>query len=791
MTIKKISCTQFAGIRDFEINLAGGVNVIYGKNESGKSTIVNLLSRTLFQRARIDGRSDKEFTDNFFPGARKGGIRCGDFADGCVLFETEKGTYTLTKEWGKDPRCVLSTPDGIIKDPDDIDSTLRSILGYGEGVYKDILLTTQKSAADTLQSVLDEAKKTDSKQEIAYAVTRAFAESDGIPVDSIGKAIAEKIDEIAGKHWDLERAAPAPKAGRWTNGLGNILKAYYDWTDAQFVLQTINELEAESDRTVAEYSKIDEEVQNAQHKYQDFAKFVNMLTLLKERREKLTRLEADLAKFNEALEQWPALEFQTLKARDLLAEKENREILDKYEYALKINEELKKLIAFQKNLKRPEEKEIKEIRNSQKTCALLENNLCGMNVSAAIKLYGDNSIEIESLLSGKKLDLNPSTPIKEAVKITVPGVMEMQLTPADVDVDFVESQIRNQREIIGNIFKKYGVESVEELEDMQKQFDDIQRKTDALREKLAFASGEGGFEKLKTSAENLPENIRKAQDISAEITTICGETEISRFIVANETIKERYTKEYGDFSALKDKAQKTCGLINETKALLENNENIPEEYIKISDPQQYINALQINLKNKQELREKALAAKSECAGRLKSYKENIEGDPFSNAEKAKEEFIEQKTLLNHWIRIYEAFKERKKTLSASPMRDLAESFTEYLSIISGGKNSSEFPEKDKLKMEIYSGNRIIDYAKMSEGTKETVALAFRLAVLDHLFPEGKGIIVFDDPFTDMDDERANKACMLVKKCAERHQVIFLTCRQKFVELLNEIPVSIG
>ena len=38
MKITNISCTQFAGVRDRSVALTDGINVIYGKNESGKST---------------------------------------------------------------------------------------------------------------------------------------------------------------------------------------------------------------------------------------------------------------------------------------------------------------------------------------------------------------------------------------------------------------------------------------------------------------------------------------------------------------------------------------------------------------------------------------------------------------------------------------------------------------------------------------------------------------------------------------------------------------------------------
>lgn len=118
------------------------------------------------------------------------------------------------------------------------------------------------------------------------------------------------------------------------------------------------------------------------------------------------------------------------------------------------------------------------------------------------------------------------------------------------------------------------------------------------------------------------------------------------------------------------------------------------------------------------------------------------------------------------------------------MLDLEESFAGYLKRISDGSVLSEFPEADKLNMDIYSKNRLLDYGKLSEGTKETIALAFRLAVLDHLFPEGGGVIVFDDPFTDMDAERTEQSCRLIRECAARHQVIFLTCREEYLERIG-------
>ena len=44
--------------------------------------------------------------------------------------------------------------------------------------------------------------------------------------------------------------------------------------------------------------------------------------------------------------------------------------------------------------------------------------------------------------------------------------------------------------------------------------------------------------------------------------------------------------------------------------------------------------------------------------------------------------------------------------------------------------------------------------------------------------------MFDDPFTDMDDERAARSCALIREFASRHQVIFLTCREEYLSALG-------
>lgn len=242
-----------------------------------------------------------------------------------------------------------------------------------------------------------------------------------------------------------------------------------------------------------------------------------------------------------------------------------------------------------------------------------------------------------------------------------------------------------------------------------------------------------------------------------------------------------------DYGSKDDLHTKISGLnkdLENTKDDLQAIDDISAEYTKITDVEQYRRTLEKTLEDKQQKRDDALLAHNTAGNNLESYKESVAENPEEKVEQKKREFESQKALLAHWLHIKEVFLAQKAKLNANPMHDIAESFARYLGVISGGRVLSEFPNANKLEMQVYSENRLLDFGKLSEGTKDTVSLAFRLAVLDYLFPNGGGVIVLDDPFADMDVERTAKACALVKECAKRHQVIFLTCREDYCDMLG-------
>ena len=790
MKIKKVSTEQFAGIRDKEVTFNDGINVVYGKNESGKSTLVNLISRTLFQDAKTDKRRDKEFLSRYFPTEIKGSSAKNNYIQGKVVFEAEDGEYIVTKEWGDDPVCKLSSPLGMIKNQSEINSELKKALSYGEGIYSEMLFSSQHNTDISLQNILDSSENTDAKKEITEIVTKAFSESDGISAENIEKAIDKKIDELEGKHWDRENESPVRRATRWSGGIGEVHKAYHDYLDAKEIIDKISEFENSVSEAEAKFKAAKNAKNEAEEKYSKFIDFANFLSTRGERRKNLERLEADLQKFNADAKRWPEAVKNLEKAEALAKEEHGREILNKYEEAKPVFETVSALKEKLGEMRCPSEKDISDAKQANNKIEALKNKLCGINLSAAVQMFGGNSLEIKSLVTGENLyNGEDNIVIKEAVSFKVPGVLEMQLAPANINFEETEQAILQNKASLNGILIKYGVSDIAALEDLAKIYAKTEEEIRIGEMKINRITGFVPFKNLESEALLIDSDFRAMEEIEDDINEICGDKDLGDFIAGSKVVISSFKDNYETPENLSEKTEICKKEIFAYKESEKEAENIPEEYLGISDPQAYLKALKDAIDMAGDSCDAASGERTTALVNLSNYSE-LHPDPKAALERAERIFNEKNALLKHWIHIKEVFGEVREDFRGNPMEKLSESFTNYLGIISGERISSEFPDQEKLDMEIYSGKNKLDYEKLSEGTKETVSLAFRLAVLDHLFPDGGGVIVFDDPFTDMDEERTAKSCELIKKCAEKHQVIFLTCNEDYKKMLSGKVIDI-
>ena len=121
--------------------------------------MLDLLYYLFFQNTVIDGRTDKEFKEKYFP--KSTGNYQADTIVGTVKFYTEEGSYKLSKEWPGKTTCKLTLPDGtMIRDNEKITKILNEVLQYGKATYDEIVFSSQKREQTILQGLLGTGSST-------------------------------------------------------------------------------------------------------------------------------------------------------------------------------------------------------------------------------------------------------------------------------------------------------------------------------------------------------------------------------------------------------------------------------------------------------------------------------------------------------------------------------------------------------------------------------------------------------------------------------------------------------
>jgi DNA repair exonuclease SbcCD ATPase subunit len=68
---------------------------------------------------------------------------------------------------------------------------------------------------------------------------------------------------------------------------------------------------------------------------------------------------------------------------------------------------------------------------------------------------------------------------------------------------------------------------------------------------------------------------------------------------------------------------------------------------------------------------------------------------------------------------------------------------------------------------------------LSQGARDQIYLAVRLALIDLLGQQTAPPVLLDDPLVHFDPERRERAVEIIRRFAERHQVIFFTCNPEY------------
>lgn len=797
MRIKRVECDQFAGLTGKDIELDNGLNIIIGENESGKSTLVDLVYQLLFKDVKLDGRSDSDFIDRYFP--KKVSGPQGDVIDGVIVFETPSGTYKLKKEWERgEGTCRLTLPDGTsVKNNATIKEILLEELKHRAGVYSEIVFASQKREQMAVESIMRAlGKKSDSLSEtradLASTLTQAALETGGVSLEKLDKIISNNMSELIGR-WD--RTADAPEGGAkratyknaWSNGAGSIVKAYYEVDEIRTKQADVESAERAVEEINAKIMACEARKRKAEEDRITFQKYRGMLGQHSLLTGVIKDQDTKINEQSEVLLAWPGLINNLTKSCELKKLQKHAQV---HELFLRV-QSARQLYLNKKSeldkLKEVDDSDLKNLRDMISCKQKEESKLTGMNLVAKISKLGSADINVTSSTSGKELALNEGeVQITEAVDINIPGIADIQLAPGGVDVDAVKQTVKTLGTEIKKLYDKYEVNSPEELQAKSDDYDEIKRETEKYRTDFETMLGDNDWESLKAANDTVPPEITTEAEIKTQIEELCGTKPIDAFIGGLESTLTDYKTKYESVEKLEESIEKLKTEKDKNKKKLDSMDEIPEEFQGIDDPEQYDAGLQGEIeKYKGEIktqRDKLIEAARNLGDKsAEEYSDELQDKEAVLAAKKKE--------YEHWQNIYDAFCRLKEKTGGNPVEDIEQKFKEYLQVITDGNldlNSMD----EQLSVQLASGSSALTYDILSDGTKDTISLAFRLAMLEHLYPEGNGLAVFDDPFTDMDAKRVEQSCKLIQKFAENNQVIFVTCDAKYKDIMSGTVIPI-
>ena len=72
--------------------------------------------------------------------------------------------------------------------------------------------------------------------------------------------------------------------------------------------------------------------------------------------------------------------------------------------------------------------------------------------------------------------------------------------------------------------------------------------------------------------------------------------------------------------------------------------------------------------------------------------------------------------------------------------------------------------------------RLREMEYYSKGMQELFGFCIRLALAEAVFAEETPPLILDDPLVHLDDEKTEKAKLLIREFSKKYQIVYLTCK---------------
>lgn len=763
MKIKSINICSFGGIKNLELNLNNGFNVIYGDNENGKTTVMAFIKMMFYGTERGSNQISKNMRKKYTPWDNSA-------MAGSIDFETQNRNYRLERQFG----TSNSTDKATLIDLD---------LGTRESVSSDIgVKLLGLTAAAFERSVFI--------GQFGFPESNPLAEGElNSKLSNITLTGDESISyTVVNERLSNAKYALMSKSGR----AGEYDKNLKLLSEIEANLQTTKESLAKINSEKEKANSIIVEIENLQNKAallkqqidteQDFRNAEKLKELLA-LKEKLDNLNATLQLENGQLvdEMFVRkVEFCLNKIDNILqkitAKTTERDILEN-NLNLATNpssdatpqkaEELKQKIKTLEQEKEEIDKKISENQNLRETFSkkakasiftillcfgflLILGSIYLFNlhlllgiiplICGTIFVITSNVLRLVNKSKAKEtetmaLDLK----LKETQLLSIIATEKANLTAITTALNATASIIEGQKEKLS--------QTTQELFDLEAE---KSAENEVLFSLFARFKPTTDIEEIKSELSKISEKASLQKELKQNINYILKDVGNISYQQAEEKLKNIKTSDTViDFAKLKEDYQSLADKITQLKT-------------ELASIMTEVKTLSANLQNPELLNQKADQLKNKIASQ-KEYCSALD--------------IALSVLADSFVEVRRSYGSALEKKAGDIFKNLTGGKYQSMSISKSFDIAVE-------KADIF-GSKEIDY--LSSGTADQAYLSLRLALSHLMARENDSLpILLDDALAQYDDSRQQTALEFFKKYSENEQIILFTCHNSVANFAESI-----
>lgn len=141
------------------------------------------------------------------------------------------------------------------------------------------------------------------------------------------------------------------------------------------------------------------------------------------------------------------------------------------------------------------------------------------------------------------------------------------------------------------------------------------------------------------------------------------------------------------------------------------------------------------------------------------------------------EVQEQEQCKYHYIqKVQEYLVKAKESITNRYAAPILENFTKYYGMITADA-TEKFQIDANINITVTEQGKQRETNTQSSGYRDLIGICLRVALVDAMYKEEAPILIMDDPFTNLDDEKMKQARKFLDYIAEKYQVIYFTCSE--------------